>query len=152
TAHTLDDQAETVLLKLTRGAGTRGLAGIWPDVDVRRHASGIREDSIQHLALSAQPGETSFVVRRRSYAGTTQDNSGSLAIVRPLLGTRRTELREYLAEIGQEWREDSSNRDLRQTRNRIRHGILPRFEKHVNPHVCETLADAAEIARAEEEY
>jgi len=124
TAHTLDDQAETSLLKLARGSGTRGLAGIWPKVAASHRLSPVSED----------------------------EKHGDPSIVRPLLGTRRQDLRIYLAEIGQSWREDSSNRDLRHTRNRIRHGILPRFERHVNPRVCETLAETAEIARSEEEY
>jgi tRNA(Ile)-lysidine synthase len=115
TGHTLDDQAETVLLKLARGAGTRGLAGIYPKIEM------------QH-----------------------ENQRG--AIVRPLLEVRRPHLEGYLKDLGQDWREDSSNRDLRHTRNRIRHEILPRLDEQVNPRVRESLAEAAEIARAEEEY
>ncbi|HSS99250.1 MAG TPA: tRNA lysidine(34) synthetase TilS, partial [Terriglobales bacterium] len=116
TAHTLDDQAETVLLRIARGAGTRGLAGIYPQLSV--------------------PGP------RLSDA----------TIVRPLLAVRRKELESYLNEIGQSWREDKSNRDLRFARNRVRHGVLPRLERALNPSVREALAEAAEIARAEEHY
>lgn len=128
TAHTPDDQAETVLLKLSRGAGTRGIAGIYPKVAVSHQPSAVSKSQLHGLA------------------------SAQLVIIRPLLSTRRSQLREYLAEIGQSWREDATNKDLRHTRNRIRHEILPRLEREVNHAVCQVMAETAEIARAEEEF
>ncbi len=118
TAHTLDDQAETVLLKLSRGGGTRGLAGIYPKLAVN---------------------------------GSSASDPGN-AIIRPLLKVRRSELESFLFSIRQSWREDKSNRDLRHMRNVVRHGIMPRLERNLNPSVREALANTAEIARAEEEY
>jgi tRNA(Ile)-lysidine synthase len=69
-----------------------------------------------------------------------------------LLGTKRRDIEAYLLALGQSWREDKSNRDLRHMRNRVRHGILPRLERYLNPRVREALAETAEIARTEEEY
>lgn len=126
TGHTLDDQAETVLMRVARGAGTRGLAGIYP----------------QFAVLGSQFPESSQL----------SVGSSPPSIIRPLLSVRRRDSEAYLQHIKQSWLEDSSNRDLRFTRNRVRHGILPRLERGLNPSVREALADTAEIARAEEEY
>ena len=158
TGHTLDDQAETVLMRLIRGAGTRGLAGIYPKLSV---PTGLWEESAQHSALRNQPedrpqasgsgrkGESSRPPEEKQAqgAGATEP-----AIIRPLLALKRKDLEAYLASLGQGWRNDSSNRDLYFTRNRVRHGILPRLERYLNPAVREALAETAEIARAEEEY
>src|SRR4029077_16870513 len=111
TGHTLDDQAETVLLRVVRGAGTRGLAGIYPKLSYPKLI--YPQSSVDHPGFS---------------------------IIRPLLRTARTELEAYLREIGQDWREDSSNRDLRYARNRVRHGIVPRLQRTLNPNVREALA------------
>jgi tRNA(Ile)-lysidine synthase len=128
TGHTLDDQAETVLFRIVRGAGTRGLAGIYPQFSV----------------LGSQFSEGDPLAASSPQEGRS--------IVRPLLGIRRNDIEAYLASLGQERREDASNRDLRHARNRVRHEILPRLERDLNPAVREMLAETAEIARVEEEY
>jgi tRNA(Ile)-lysidine synthase len=110
TAHTLDDQAETVLLKLIRGAWTEGLSGIHPEVEV----SGGR-------------------------------------ILRPVLAARRAEIEEYLRGLGQDWREDESNREPTFTRNRVRHQLLPILAEY-NPQIASHLSALAAIARDEEQY
>jgi tRNA(Ile)-lysidine synthase len=54
-----------------------------------------------------------------------------------------------LRELGQSWREDSSNRHLTFTRNRLRHELLPLLEGW-NPRLREHLAQMAALAQDEE--
>jgi len=125
TAHTLDDQAETVVMKLLRGAWTEGLSGIHPVVQVR--GTGSKEQG----------------------TGNGEQGTGGGRIVRPLLGARRVELEDYLRARGQEWRTDSSNADEAFRRNRVRHHLLPILREY-NPSIDQTLANMAELARDDE--
>ncbi len=80
--HTLDDQAETFLMRLVRGSGVDGLAAM-SDVASR--------DDIMWL--------------------------------RPLLGCRRTEPREFLVSEGITWADDPTNEDTKFDRIKTRHAL-----------------------------
>lgn len=71
---------------------------------------------------------------------------GELPIYRPLLGVRRGELRAYLREIRQGWREDESNATGRYVRNRVRAEVLPAMEG-VAPGCVEALGRLAAVSR-----
>ena len=68
-------------------------------------------------------------------------------IVRPLLECTRESIREYLKREGVPFREDSSNADLRYSRNRIRQELMPFLEKHFNPRLVQIIARETSIAR-----
>lgn len=83
-AHHATDQAETLIFRLLRGTGIKGLGGI---------------------------------------PATRALGKGQLQ--RPLLGCTRAELASYAQSHELTWVEDESNQDLRFSRNRIRHQIMP---------------------------
>ncbi|HTY08587.1 MAG TPA: tRNA lysidine(34) synthetase TilS [Candidatus Edwardsbacteria bacterium] len=103
TAHTRDDQAETVLLHLLRGSGLAGLAGI-----PRRNGP----------------------------------------FVRPLLDVDKREVLRYLRRHDAPFREDSSNRSLDHTRNRVRHRLIPELRRY-NPQIVRSLARLADNVSAD---
>jgi tRNA(Ile)-lysidine synthase len=104
TGHTMDDQAETVLMRLLRGTGPDGLAGIRPVRDGR--------------------------------------------IIRPLIECSRAEVLAFLRAADLPFCEDSSNRDHRFLRNRIRHEVMPLLQS-IQPAVKRRLATAAQFVTDE---
>ncbi len=104
--HTLDDQAETFLMRIIRGSGPSGLSGIPP-------------------------------VRG--------------AIIRPLIGSRKPDILEYLRAKGIGYAVDSSNLKGKYLRNRLRQNVLPALEE-INPSIVDTLGRTTEILADEERY
>ncbi|MGE5654036.1 MAG: tRNA lysidine(34) synthetase TilS [Bacillota bacterium] len=111
TGHHADDQAETILMNLLRGAGGTGLAGIQL---VRVLGQGLR-------------------------------------VIRPLLLVSRFEIEQYLEAQCITPRYDHTNNELDQTRNRIRHELIPLLKSY-NPRITEALARTADILRSDEQY
>lgn len=73
-------------------------------------------------------------------------------IIRPLLFCGRAQIEEYLAELGQDYCDDSTNAGDAYTRNRIRHQVLPLLETAVNKKSTEHIIETAEQLRQVEEY
>jgi tRNA(Ile)-lysidine synthase len=105
TGHHADDQAETVLLRLLRGSGVRGLAAMRP--------------------RSVVPGNM------------------DLALIRPLLKARRSDVELHIRRHGIGVAHDPSNVDPRFQRARVRTEVLPMLER-LNSGVVEHLNALAE--------
>ena len=90
TAHTLDDQAETVLIRMSRGSGITGLTGM--AMSTRLHAPGL----------------------------PVLDDTPSLLLVRPFLDIPKVRLIATLAKAKIAYADDPTNRDAAFTRARLR--------------------------------
>ena len=130
--HTADDQAETLLMRLLRGSGPRGLASM----------------------TSLGP-----IAGVQLLDGQNPAGDSNLRLVRPLLSTTRDQVNGFLRQEGVSARDDRSNADESLTRNRIRRRLVPLLKERFNPRIIETLGRTADLmeetdrfmeARAEE--
>ncbi len=117
--HNLDDQAETVLLQLLRGAGVKGVSAM---PALRGPAIGQVTEEANPLALHA--------------------SRLAPLILRPLLDVSRAEIETYARERGLKWVEDDSNADTAFDRNFLRQRLLPLLAERY-PAYRKTLARAA---------
>ncbi|HLU99833.1 MAG TPA: tRNA lysidine(34) synthetase TilS [Acidobacteriota bacterium] len=132
TGHTLDDQAETFLMKLVRGAGPEGLSSIHPVL----------------FELSEEETQSAGV----NVAQTRKSSADPVRIIRPLLDIRRSQVLDYLRQIGLGYRLDRTNQDLGFDRNWIRHCLIPLLEERLNPRIVETLSRSATLFSELDEY
>lgn len=71
-------------------------------------------------------------------------------IIRPLLAATREDIIAYLTEQGLTWVEDSTNRDGKYRRNRLRGEVIP-ILREMNPAFSETVSRTARLLRRDEE-
>ncbi|KAL9062261.1 MAG: hypothetical protein Q9157_009079 [Trypethelium eluteriae] len=123
-AHHRDDQAETVLTRLTNGYNGNGLRGMVPVSDVP-YCEGIygAYQSGQPTDIEPQTGGSAAGTYRRAIA-VSGIESGGVKICRPLLSFSKDQLIATCKERGIRWFEDETNQDRTLTvRNAVRHLI-----------------------------
>lgn len=80
------------------------------------------------------------LIRGTGLSGLTGMSRSHDRIIRPLLFASRDEIAAFAKEKKVEFREDSSNAQVKYTRNRIRHNVIPEMAK-VNPGVLTAITD-----------
>jgi tRNA(Ile)-lysidine synthase len=121
TAHTMNDQAETFLMNLIRGAGPDGLSGMQPR---RPLALASPDDEDEPFLPFAQP---------------------QIMVVRPLLRwAKRRETENFCLEHKIEYCRDPMNEDLNFRRVWIRKVLIPMMAE-ANPKIVESLCRTADL-------
>ncbi|MFO0817819.1 MAG: tRNA lysidine(34) synthetase TilS [Pirellulales bacterium] len=115
------------------------------------HQCGARYVAVAHTADDQAETVLHRLIRGTGLAGLAgipriRPLSPAVTLIRPLLTLPRQPLRHYLERLGESFREDGSNADLRYTRNRIRRRLLPRLAKDYNPQVVPALTRLASQA------
>lgn len=115
-------------------------------------AGNLDRIAVAHTANDQAETVLSHLVRGTGLTGLAGIYPVAGIIIRPLLDAPREELRAFLTELGQPWREDSTNQDTTRTRARIRHQLIPLLLRDFDSAAVTRLARLAGHARDDEVF
>jgi tRNA(Ile)-lysidine synthase len=119
-----------------------------PRIFLAHHADDLVETALLNLFRGASPGGMAAMRKMSIHRiGKTK-----LTILRPFLGVRRSEINSYIEQRGLKFYEDKTNREVRSSRNRIRHRILPYINRTYGRDVTKAIWRAAAIWVDEESF
>lgn len=82
------------------------------------------------------------LIRGSGLKGLSAMQYKSRKLIRPLLGTTRAEILEYLKKYKLIYRTDKTNKDVIFLRNKIRNNLIPYLEKNFNQRIKKTIFEA----------
>jgi tRNA(Ile)-lysidine synthase len=115
-------------------------------------ARGLNRVAVAHTANDQAETVLSHLLRGTGLTGLAGIYPVAGLIIRPLLEMGREELRGFLSDLGQPWREDATNEDTSRTRARIRHQLIPLLLRDFDPAVVTRLSRLAMHAREDETF
>jgi tRNA(Ile)-lysidine synthase len=115
-------------------------------------ARSLNRIAVAHTANDQAETVLSHLLRGTGLTGLAGIYPVAGLIVRPLLELGREELREFLSDLGQPWREDATNQDTSRMRARIRHQLIPLLLRDFDPAAVTRLSRLAMHAREDETF
>jgi tRNA(Ile)-lysidine synthase len=115
-------------------------------------AHGLSRVAVAHTADDQAETVLSHLLRGTGLTGLAGIYPTAGLIIRPLLELGRAELRGFLSELGQSWREDATNQDTSRMRARIRHQLIPLLIRDFDAAAVMRLSRLAGHAREDETF
>ncbi len=116
------------------------------------------QNSYNKIALAHHRDDNAELILMYLFRGSGLTGAGGIPpvregkIIRPFINISKNDIIEFLLLNNLKFVSDSSNKDTKYLRNKIRHKLLPLLNKEYNPKIAESLTRFADVIQKENQW